>query len=195
MSKKYFYIHLHPFNYLRSSEQIEKDSRKAWEILIHYFGQKSQSFICYFSDQEFLLRELKLIKPFLGEFKSAPEFGGTSDETSNFFNPELIAEALKKTFGPNSFSEPGEIIGCRGWLKAECQITPEFLEALIKSPTFEGISPLFDFKFYKNEEIIFNCADHGSDILFWVDEQEQREVESLLNQEKIYFELEAQRTS
>lgn len=158
MSKKYFYIHLHPFNSLRNSEQIERDSRKAWEILTHYFGQKSQSFTCYFSDQEFFLRELKLIKPFLGEFKPAPEFG-------------------------------------QGCLKADCQITPEFLEALIKSPMHEGISPLFDFKFYQNGEIIFNCADHGCDILFWVDEQEQKEIELLLNQEKIYFELEVQRMS
>lgn len=158
MSKKYFYIHLYPSDYHKNSKQADKDMRKAWEILANYFGQKSQFFTCYFSDQEFFLRELKLIKPFLEEFKPAPEFG-------------------------------------QGGLKANCQITSEFLEALIKSPTFEGISPLFDFKFYKNEELVFDCADHGCDISFWANEQEQKEIESLLNQEKIYFELEAQRTS
>lgn len=155
MKKQYFYIQLHPPGYPRNSEQVDKDMRKAWEILTSYFAQKSDFFTCYFSDQEFFLRELKLIKPFLGEFKIAPEFGP----------------------------------GC---LKGECKITLEFSEALIKSPTFEGISPLFDFKFYKNEELVFDCADHGCDISFWANEQEQEEIESLLGKNNIYFELQAQ---
>lgn len=195
MQKQYFYIRLYPSDYPKNSEQIDKDMRKAWEILTHYFGQKSQIFRCYFSDQEFLLRELKLIKPFLEEFNSAKEFGPKKDDPLSAIEPKSIVEALKNIESPGSFFEPCEIIGCRGWLKAECKITPEFLEALIKSPTFEGISPLFDFKFYQDEKVIFDCADHGSDILFWANEQEQKEIESLLNQYKIYFELEAQQTN
>ena len=60
---------------------------------------------------------------------------------------------------------------------------------------FQDALRRFDFKFYQDKEVTFNCADHGSDMLFWANEQEQEEIESLLRKDSIYFELEAQRTS
>lgn len=189
---KNYYIYLGKgYDPAHDSDQIavenNKMQRRGWEILVIYFAQKSQFFVCYFPDQESFLKELKLIKPFLGEFKLAPEFG-PSDETPDFFNPELIMEALKKTF----IFEPNEDAGSGEWLKAECQITPEFVEAIINTPLPTNIiggppSPFFDFKFYQNDQQRFNSSDYGADVAFDATADEAKEVEALLNQAGVKF--------
>lgn len=83
-------------------------------------------------------------------------------------------------------------------MRGDGNITKQFLLDIIKAPYADDIisgpvSPVFDFKFYKNDEEIFVSSDYGDDVLFLINEKEKKEIESLLNKEEIYFELEAQR--